>query len=505
MRSPQSPPAGSIGPAPTNDFLGDGHSVTQALHAVEPVLSRALAPLGAALPGQNQDEGSSCADDLRDRIAAIDLAHPLGELSDALEELSPIWLGNAVRYDSPRYLAHLNCPITAPSFAASVVATGMNTAVETWDQARGAALIEDRLIHWLAELTGMDARQASGVFTSGGTQSNLQALYTAREKALAAGASMDELVVLCSAEAHYSVFRSCHLLGLPDGCIQALPTLDSGALDPAALAEAVHRARSSPAARPMCVVLTAGTTDLGAIDPLAESIAIARDLDTHVHVDCAYGGALLVSPARRRLLDGLHLADTFSVDFHKSFFQPVACSALVYRDHRDLRHVSWHAEYLNPQADGRLNLADRSLQTTRGFDALKLWLTLRTTGADAIGRDFDACCDLAAAAAQLAHATPDIEVLTRPNLSTLLFRYAPGHPSDRTTHDLDSLNTAIRRHLFDANLAIIGSTRRRGATWLKFTLLNPNLTLSDVEEAFTLIQDAGHQLDAHTPHLHQEA
>lgn len=496
LTGPASAPAATV----ANNFLGDDHSATHALRAVEPLLASALAPTERPFPEQHQPDDSFSPHALGEKLDAIDLARPLGDLDQALEELYPIWLDHAVRYDSPRYLAHLNCPITEASFAAAIVSAGMNTAVETWDQARGAALIEDRLIHWLADTAGMDADSASGVFTSGGTQSNLQALYTAREKATSAGAKLEDLMVICSAESHYSISRSCHILGLPEDCILALPTTEPGALDPGALTETLEELHRDPSVTVMCLALTAGTTDLGAIDPLHESITAARRHNIHVHVDCAYGGALLVSPTRRHRLAGLELADSFSVDFHKSFFQPVACSALVYRDHHDLAYVSWYADYLNPEADERLNLADRSLQTTRRFDALKLWLTLRTAGSQAIGKDFDTCCELAISAAQLARATPDIEVLTEPNLSTLLFRYSPTDAPPTASPVLDHLNTTIRRHLFDSNLAIIGSTQRRGATWLKFTLLNPSLTLADIGEILTLIRHTGDHLLSATPH-----
>lgn len=488
-----------------NNFLEDGHSVTQTLNLVGPVLAQALTPPDHLYDNTYSHTGSPSADSLVQKMQEIDLAHPLGSLSSALEELGPIWLDHAVRYDSPRYLAHLNCPITEPSFAAAVVSAGVNTAVETWDQARGAAIIEDRLVRWLAEAADMNPSAASGVFTSGGTQSNLQALYTAREKALKKGSDMGKLVVICSAEAHYSISRSCHILGLGQECIRKVPTADSGACDPEAFIDTLDQVLRDPSITPMCIALTAGTTDLGAIDPLKQCIDIARTHGIHVHVDCAYGGALLVSPTRRHLLYGLEHADSFSVDFHKSFFQPVACSALIYRDSRDIDHVTWHAEYLNHAADERLNLADRSLQTTRRFDALKLWLTLRTSGAEAIGRDFDTCCDLAICAYHLARSTQQIEVLTSPNLSTLLLRYSPELTTSSTTSgqpetgiNLDILNNSIRRHLFDSDLAIIGSTQRRGATWLKLTLLNPALTRSNLQEALTLIKSAGDQLLAST-------
>ncbi|HJD68712.1 MAG TPA: pyridoxal-dependent decarboxylase, partial [Corynebacterium kroppenstedtii] len=483
MRSRLSPPQ----PSHLNDFVGDGHSVPAALQAIEPILNTYLSPASEAGSPKSEDSPES----LRSAIASIDLNLPVGALDDALDELRPLWLDHVVRYDSPRYLAHLNCPITSSSFTAAILSAGLNTAVESWDQAKGAALIEDHLITWLASTAGMSPKEASGVFTSGGTQSNLQALFTAREKATARGTALKDLAVACSAEAHHSISRSAHILGLSADAIYPVATDDSGAIIPSELSRTLNVIQES-GRTPMCVVLTAGTTDLGAIDPLPVCISAARRYEAHVHVDCAYGGALLLSPTNAHLLTGLEKADTFSVDFHKSFFQPVACSALIYRQASDLRFVTWHAEYLNPGDDPRLNLADRSLQTTRRFDALKLWLTLRTSGPVAIGSSFDICCALALRAAEYAMSLQRIEVLHQPTLSTLLFRYvAPAIPED----ELDELNDSIRRYLFDTNQAIIASTHRRGKTYLKFTLLNPSLNSSDVNSILDLIQATGDKLN----------
>lgn len=131
---------------------------------------------------------------------------------------------------------------------------------------------------------------------------------------------------------------------------------------------------------------------------------------------------MLVSPTQRHRLQGIESADSVTVDFHKTYFQPVACSAVVLRNPADLAHISWHADYLNPEDTKELNLADFSLQTTRRFDALKLWLTLRAHGADAIGKAFDACLDFTQLSAALITDHPHLELFEQPQLTSLLFR-----------------------------------------------------------------------------------
>jgi len=484
---------------PGLQFLGDGYSHQHALSSAGQTLNQALAPTFSPSPETfcpNKDLG---VDELSAAFNAVEIDTPLGSLDEALKELNDLWVSHAIRYDSPRYLAHLNCPTTAAGFAGATISAGLNTAVESWDQGRGAAIIEDQIIKWFAASAGMSTNNATGTFTSGGTQSNLQALYTSREKALNSGSSLDSLRVLCSEEAHYSIARSAHILGLPKEAVITIDCDSDGALKISSLRRTINSLIETDGKHTIaCLALTAGTTDLGAIDPIAQATQIAQQHGIYVHVDCAYGGALLLSDKNQKLLSGLHQANSFSLDFHKTFFQPVACSALIYRDLTELEHVTWHSDYLNPETDTRLNLANRSLQTTRRFDALKLWLSLRADGPKALGQAFDRCCEIATDAAELIHEFPELELLTTPTLSTVLFRFLPslpGSPSSHTcmreTEVINKINDAIRRQLFNANELVIASTRRNGKTYLKFTILNPRLTKDDIRYALEKICAAG--------------
>src|SRR5690606_15020480 len=165
---------------------------------------------------------------------------------------------------------------------------------------------------------------------------------------------------------------------------------------------------------PMAVVATAGTTDFGSIDPLSAIADACERRSVWLHVDAAYGCGLLVSRRRHGLLAGIGRADSVTVDYHKSFFQPVSSSAVLVRDASTLRHVTYYADYLNPARAaerGIPNQVDKSLQTTRRFDALKLWLTLRVLGADGLGELFDDVIDLATEVWRLLDRDPRFEVL----------------------------------------------------------------------------------------------
>jgi L-2,4-diaminobutyrate decarboxylase len=420
---------------------------------------------------------------LATELQSIDLDRPLGDPDGALRELDEVYLRDAVYFHHPRYLAHLNCPVVIPALLGEAVLSAVNSSLDTWDQSAGGTLIERRLIEWTAGRIGF-GKHADGVFTSGGSQSNLQALLLAREEA---GAPVHRLCVLTSAAGHFSVRKSAKLLGLARDAVISVPVDEDRRMRPAALAHELDRCRRE-GRTVMAVVATAGTTDFGSIDPLGPIADLCESAGVWLHVDAAYGCGLLVSPTRRRLLDGIERADSVTVDYHKSFFQPVSSSALVVRDRDVLRHATYHADYLNPEHERRNpNQVDKSLQTTRRFDALKLWLTLRIMGPDAVGELFDQVVALAGQAHDLLTADRRFEVVTRSPLSTVVFRYLPdGVPADLA----DDANLHAREALAASGAGMVAGTKVDGRHHLKFTVLNPETTTEDIAHVLELI--AGH-------------
>ncbi|MFG2945594.1 lysine decarboxylase DesA [Streptomyces adustus] len=427
------------------------------------------------------------ADTLAPRIEQIDLDRPLHDTTAALDELEEVYLRDAVYFHHPRYLAHLNCPVVIPAVLGEAVLSAVNSSLDTWDQSAGGTLIERRLVDWTADRIGLGP-SADGVFTSGGTQSNLQALLLAREEAKTD--SLDRLRVFASEASHFSVKKSAKLLGLSADAVVSIPVDHDRRMQTVALAHELERCRRDGLV-PMAVVATGGTTDFGSIDPLPEIAELCRQYGVWMHVDAAYGCGLLASVKYRDRIDGIERADSVTVDYHKSFFQPVSSSAVLVRDAATLRHATYHADYLNPRrmVEERIpNQVDKSLQTTRRFDALKLWMTLRVMGADGIGSLFDEVCDLADEGWRLLAADPRFDVVVRPSLSTLVFRYIPAAVTDPA--EIDRANLYARKALFASGDAVVAGTKVGGRHYLKFTLLNPETTADDIAAVLDLI--AGH-------------
>ncbi|EGX57842.1 L-2,4-diaminobutyrate decarboxylase [Streptomyces zinciresistens K42] len=426
-------------------------------------------------------------DALAPAIDAIDLDKPLHDSGAVLDELEEVYLRDAVYFHHPRYLAHLNCPVVIPALVGEAVLSAVNSSLDTWDQSAGGTLIERRLVDWTAARIGLGGN-ADGVFTSGGSQSNLQALLLAREEAKTDSAA--KLRVFASEVSHFSVQKSAKLLGLGPDAVVTIPVDHDKRMQTVALARELARCAEDGLV-PMAVVATAGTTDFGSIDPLPEIAELCEQYGTWLHVDAAYGCGLLASVRYRDRIDGIERADSVTVDYHKSFFQPVSSSAVLVRDATTLRHATYHAEYLNPRrtVEERIpNQVDKSLQTTRRFDALKLWMTLRTMGADGIGQLFDEVCDLAVEGWRLLAADPRYHVVVRPTLSTLVFRYIPAAVTDPA--EIDRANLYARKALFASGDAVVAGTKVQGRHYLKFTLLNPETTAEDIAVVLDLI--AGH-------------
>lgn len=391
----------------------------------------------------------------------------------ALEALTAAFSAGSADPTDPACAAHLHCPPLAVAVAADMAAAAINASLDSWDQGPAAVALEDQVLAAMARLAGLDPYRGAGAMTSGGTESNLTALYLAREHASAS------LRVLCSDLAHFSVARAASILGLGEGAVQPLATdgahrLSVGALE-SALADADH---------PCVVVATAGTTDFGSIDPLRRIAAVARRHDAWLHVDAAYGGGALFSRRLAGLLDGLAEADSIGLDLHKLGWQPVAAGVLLVRARSLLAPLERRVAYLNATDDaaaGYTSMLGRSLRTTRRADALKVAVTFRALGRDGIGAMVDRCHGLAHHAAASIAAHPRLELDAEPVLTSVVFGYRAS----------DAVNARIRRRLLHEGRAVVGRTEIDGRVRLKLTLLNPHARPVDIDALLDAVVAAG--------------
>jgi L-2,4-diaminobutyrate decarboxylase len=206
-----------------------------------------------------------------------------------------------------------------------------------------------------------------------------------------------------------------------------------------------------------------------------------------------------MSDRHRDKLDGIALADSITVDFHKLFYQPISCGAFLVKQRQNFDLIKLHADYLNPETNETASIPDlvtKSVQTTKRFDALKLFVSLRTLGRKQFAQMIDATIELAKETASLIKANPVLELANHPTINAVVFRYVPQHTPahlDSTTW-ANQINSHIRMSLLQQGIAIIAQTKIGQLTYLKFTLLNPQTAIADIQEVLQAITTIGENL-----------
>lgn len=448
-------------------------------------------------------QGKTVAE-LRERITLDFNPQGLGNQA-AIERAIEYFLKDSLSVHHPQCVAHLHCPSLVISQAAEVLINATNQSMDSWDQSPSATIIEMKLIEWLRTQVGYQAGDA-GVFTSGGTQSNLMGLMLARDAFFARqGHSIQQdgltgnlrkIKVLCSENAHFSVQKNMALLGLGYQSVTLVKTDEFARMDFNDLCEKVAQAQANDE-QILAIVATAGTTDAGAIDPLRKIAELAAEHQIWVHVDAAWGGALLLSEKYRHYLDGIELVDSITLDFHKQFFQTISCGAFLLKEERHYELMRYQAAYLNSEFDeaaGVPNLVSKSLQTTRRFDALKLWMGLEALGQKQYAEIIDHGVTLAQDVAQFVTSEAALELVMKPQLASVLFRYRPQQLATASDAAIALLNQKIGDALLESGRANVGVTEHNGVTCLKLTLLNPTVTLEDVKVLLALVEKTAQQL-----------
>lgn len=430
----------------------------------------------------------------------VDFDVPLQDYQSLFKEVERLYVHHATAFHLPTYIAHLNCPVLIPALAAEVLISAINSSQDTYDQSAGGTFMERKLIDWTGQQLGYDDN-CDGIFNAGGSQSNLMGLLLARDfyslhylkhniKLEGHPEQAAKFRIFVSDRSHFSNLKNASLMGLGERAVIKVPTDSEYRMDAEQLEDAIiEELRAGN--MPIAVVGTAGTTDFGNVDPLASIGKIAAKYKLWFHVDAAYGCGLLLTDKYRYVLKGIETADSVTVDYHKSFFQPISSSAFLVKNKLHLNIIKHHADYLNPKEQDYDELPaqiNKSItQSTRRFDALKLWFTLRLVGKQKLGEYTDTIIETAKETAALIEQDQDFELLNYSDLGALVFRYLPQTPGLNPC----DVNQYIKKTLFFSGEVLVASTKVGGQFFLKFTIINPLTTVADTQHMLTLIKNHG--------------
>jgi aromatic-L-amino-acid decarboxylase len=391
----------------------------------------------------------------------------------------------------PRYFAFVGSSGLEIGVLADALASCHDVNLAT--HAGVADLVERQAIAWLGELVGFPA--GGGVFTSGGMISNLTALVAARERALpgvrSTGLAGRSAALYCSAEAHYSVRRAAEILGLGAASVRSIAIDDERRMRPDLAASAID-ADIAAGITPIAVVATAGTTLTGSVDPIAALADVCEPRGVWLHVDGAYGLPAACVAATAGLFAGLNRVDSVTVDAHKWLYLPKACGVCLVRDRGSLERAFVHDEAYMLHEDDELNAVDRTLEYSRPFRALKLWLALRVHGAAAFRAALTRNVELARLLADLVRAEPELELLvSSPQLTVVPFRHRPAG-----VRDLDAHNAALVEALQRDFRVYVSSASIDGVTCLRPCIVNYRTTADDVRALVDVTLELGRRIAA---------
>ena len=418
------------------------------------------------------------------------LPHAPTPMSDVLNQFRSHVLSEMTHNDHPRNFAFVPGPSNFIGAMADALASAMNIFCGAWIGPSGTAQVELVTIEWLRQLFEMP-ETCGGLFVSGGSMANLTCLAVARHDRLAN--NPNNASIYFSDQTHSSVAKGLKILGFQQFQLRKIASDDDFRMPMETLRQKVAADRQQGLV-PFCVVANAGTTNAGAIDPLNEIADFCASEGLWMHVDGAYGGSAVLSPSGRVALDGLNRADSITIDPHKWMFQPYEIGCALVRNSallKDTFKVS--AEYLKiiEESAEQPNFSDYGVQLTRGFRALKLWMSLKGFGVDAFRAAIEQGIQNAIVVERLLSDKPQWEIITPASLGILTFRYTAGGGSEAAMGDL---NSKIASEMILSGYALLSPTVMRGVTVLRMCTINPRTTQQDLESTIERLAEIGQHL-----------
>jgi glutamate/tyrosine decarboxylase-like PLP-dependent enzyme len=421
-----------------------------------------------------------------DRPLPLDPQPPQEVYQEFMDHVLPYPVGNI----HPRFWGWVIGTGTAFGALAELLAGAMNTNTGGLDH-HSAVYVEKQVIEWLKEMLGYP-QAASGLLTSGCSAANLIGLAVARNTMAGYDVRSDgvcavsrRMTVYASSEAHSSVQKAVELLGLGSAALHIVPVTHSYQIDLDVLQAAIQEDRRAGHS-PFCVVGAAGTTNTGAIDDLDALADLCRQEGLWLHVDGAFGAWAAIAPGARHLVQGMERADSLALDLHKWMYMPYEIGCVLVRDpdvHR--RAFSLTPAYLAHGEGGRgLTggdlpwFSDYGFQLSRGFRALKAWMSLKEHGSLKYGRLIQQNIDQARYLAELVEESDELELVAPATLNVVCFCYVRPDLDEAT---LNELNKRILVELQEAGIAVPSGTVLHGRYLLHVANTNHRTKRADFD------------------------
>jgi glutamate/tyrosine decarboxylase-like PLP-dependent enzyme len=416
------------------------------------------------------------------------------------EQILPHPMGNG----HPRFFGWVNSPPAMMAVITEILAAAMNPSCAGGDHA--AIYLEHCVIRWLMELLGFPIEGSAGLLVSGGSAASLTALAAARHRALGqlgidvrkqgVCSAPSKLRLYASTQVHTCVQKAVELMGLGSDSIRWIGVDADFRVSLHELRQAIQEDRQQ-GWHPFCIVASAGSVQTGAIDPLDALASLASDSNLWLHVDGAYGAAAVLDPNCKALFAGIERADSVALDPHKWLSVPVECGCVLVRNGSLLRDAfSLVPPYIRTErGKGIGNLpwfAEYGFQQTRGFRALKLWVTLAHAGTSGLQKQITRQIALARYLEQKVEAAPDLELRSKGKLSIVCFRYVPRELAGNE-EALNALNKIIMERMQADGTAFITNTTLAGRFLLRACILHYGTTERDIDMMLEAVQNIARQ------------